>query len=233
MKKLTLIFAILSLFTCISAKAQKQFYLGAGGNFNSVSILFQYHYGEESDISRKFTPGGAINLNLGADWRLFPDDSSNYLGAKMEIGYIMLGQDFEGTENGVEVYRYVDLSYIQIPALFKYTHGKGNIKFYGLVGFQVDFLLSAKQEFSKDDTTNIHDRVRDASFMLRGDVGADIYLAKNLFVNLGISSGYAITDLTTKEYRVKDPETGKYQITHNFYIGLNVGINFRFDLKDK
>lgn len=124
---------VLSLFACTLfsvLQAQTGAHLGVQGGFNSVWILNQNNYGfQELDYSRKF--GFLAGASFGYNFE-------ETIGMQVDLQYVTLGQDYfdlskdfcnidndgDNKPDKVETFRYVDLSYLQIPVMFKYTSAR-------------------------------------------------------------------------------------------------------------
>ena len=242
MKKLfsTVIFFL--LFLSGPLMSQKQLYFGLAGTGLSSVITNQNNYGLVA-MDYKVPFGGSGNLNIGFDF-------NNHVGLKLEIGYTKLGQKY--TDNVTNVIkdsafsRNIKLNYLQVPLLFKYRSG-GNTKLYLMVGPQFNILLSANQDYTLNgalyDTTktnlanqkfvvgqsSIKERFSTLDIMARIDFGVDIALAKNLYLNAGLTLAYGLLDINASDWRIKD-HTGTYHASHNGYGGINVGISYALPL---
>jgi hypothetical protein len=116
-----------------------------------------------------------------------------------------------------------------------------------MAGPQFDFLLSAKQTYYKNDASfndevfnpklnrpvkiaeeTITDRFTSYDIFARLDLGADITIVKNLFINADLFFAYGLTDINATDWRMNN-STGDYNPSHNVAIGFNVGINYCLD----
>jgi hypothetical protein len=161
-----------------------------------------------------------------------------------------LGQRFTdaiGPNKDTTLTRNIKLNYLQIPLMFKYRTTGEVARFYVMAGPQFDFLLSAKQTYYKNDASltdevynpklnkpvkigesTITDRYTSYDIFARLDLGVDITLVKNLFLNAGICFCYGLTDINNTNYR--DPYgSGNYNPSHNIALGFNIGINYCLD----
>ncbi|MCX6268480.1 MAG: outer membrane beta-barrel protein, partial [Bacteroidetes bacterium] len=199
MKK-TLSAAIIALFFLSGPlMSQKQLYFGLAGTGLGSFITNQNNYGLGFEMDYAATFGGSGNVNVGFDF-------NNSLGLKLEIGFAKLGQKYadERTLNDTN-YRYtrnIKLNYLQIPILFKYRSAGEVVRFYAMAGPQFNLLLSASQTYLKNEEvynetiensywstpqkvgeSTITDRFNSLDIMGRLDLGVDITLASNLFLN--------------------------------------------------
>jgi hypothetical protein len=242
MKKIFTIASVILLMAAFSASAQ-QLYFGAQGTGLSTWITNQQNYGRPS-MDYVATFGGGGNITIGYDF-------NKHIGLQLQAGFAKLGQKFKDTQvindTTNEYTRNVKLNYIQLPLLFKYRSSGDVARFYLMAGPQFDFLLSANQSYYKnaiayDDTflnpyTNdweklgeedITNRYTSFDIFARLDLGVDITIVKNLFINTGLSFAYGLTDINADNYRINDSD-GNYNPSHNIAIGFNVGINYALD----
>jgi hypothetical protein len=238
MKKFFSLLIIGLFFTAGTVFSQNQLYFGLGGTAMSTWVTNQNTYGLPYEMDYSMTFGGSGNVNIGYE-------ISKNIGVKLEVGYAKLGQNYKD-QIGDSVYsRNLKLNYLQIPVLFKYRVGGEVAKFYFLVGPQFNFLLSASQKYLRngapEDGTiivnskpevigeeTITDRFESFDIMGRLDVGVDISLMENLFLNAGFTFAYGFTDINASEWRLTYNPNNPYTASHNLYGGFNVGINYRF-----
>lgn len=236
---------IIALLFCTgNLMSQKQLYFGLGGTGLSSFITNQnnYHSGFEMDYAVTF--GAAGNVNIGFDF-------SNHIGLKLEVGFANLGQKYEDTrmeyDTNVRYTRNIQLNYLQIPLLFKFRTGGEVVKFYVMAGPQLNYLLSATQKYLRNDMVDnrpipgsleeigketITDRYNSIDIIGRMDLGVDIQLASNLFLNAGMSMGYGFIDINASDWHYPDSDDN-YNPSHNIYGGLNVGINYTLPIGSK
>ena len=185
----------------------------------------------------KFTPSYAVNLNAGFDF-------SEHWGFKMELGYAALGQKYSDNQYDQPANRTIHLNYFLLPVMLKYRVGSEKAKFYLMAGPQLGMLLSATQIYQRNGVDapvfnnpthgqidvskkEIKDRYTGAAGFVRVDLGVEITPSKHFMIDIGLTSAYSITDLNSLDWRFNDI-SGSYQISHNFYAGLNLGFNYRF-----
>ncbi|MEI7896625.1 MAG: porin family protein [bacterium] len=244
MKK-TFTTVIITMIICTSSlMAQKQLYFGLAGTGLSSTFTNQNNYGQEFEMDYKVTFGGSGNVNIGFDF-------SNHAGLKIEAGYSKLGQNYTDTYKDTVYTRDVQLNYMQLPLMFKFRTG-GKAKFYVMAGPQFNFLLSAKQKYYKQgviDTDSIYnpinnkkikigeetitDRYSSFDVMARLDLGVDILLGKNFFLNVGLTMAYGLLDINASSLRIPDHSSGIYHPSHNIYGGVNFGFNYVLPLGKK
>ncbi len=249
MKKSFIASIIVTLFVFAgSLQAQKQLYFGLAGTGLSSVITNQNNYGLPFEMDYAVTFGGSGNVNVGFDF-------NKNLGLKLEIGFAKLGQKYADTrmENDTN-YKYarnIKLNYLQIPLMFKYQSNGEVARFYFMVGPQFNFLLSAKQVYTKQDLSyddyitvankpvkigeeTITDRFNSFHVMARFDLGVDIHVATNLFLNVGLTMAYGLTDINATDWQNPLKNTDyDYNPSHNIYGGVNFGINYMLPIGGK
>jgi hypothetical protein len=243
MKKIFLLMFFALSFTIGHVVAQKQLYFGLQGGGMNTWITNQNNYGlpdKYPDMDYKTTFGGAFHVNIGFDF-------NKNIGLLLQVGYGKLGQRFTDLINDTTFTRNIKLNYLQIPLMFKYRSNGEVARFYVMAGPQFDFLLSAKQTYYKNDASltdevynpktmkpvkigesTITDRYTSYDIFARLDMGVDISIMKNMFMNAGLTFCYGLTDINSTDWR--DPfNSGKYNPSHNIALGFNVGINYCLD----
>jgi hypothetical protein len=239
-KKITFILVTLMAMQIISrSQDTSYFHIGIGGSLNSVWIMNQNMYGQpEMDYAYKI--GG--NILLAAGYNFNPA-----IGLRLEPSYSWQGQDYDDDQaiDGIAyaTTRDINLHYFQLPLLFRYTPGMKKNKFHLMVGPELAFLLSAKQEYLRDGQTaapfysesegreidpgaeDIKDRYNGVDFLLVADLGADLKLCENWFINIGLRLSYGLTDINAEEWQIENLD-GEYDASKNFTAGLTVGFNW-------
>jgi hypothetical protein len=218
-----------------------EWYFGAGGNFNTAWIIRQNTYGEP-EMKYKITPTYAANVILGFDY-------SEHWGLKMELGYAVLGQKYADSQYSLPAKRTITLDYFLLPVLIKYRTGDEMTKFYIMAGPQFGLLLSANQVYTRNGVDapvfnnpdvgaidvskkDIKDRYTQAAGFIRMDLGIELRPSNHFMMDIGLTGAYAVTDLNNAHWRFHDIHGG-YQISHDFYAGLNVGFMFNTGRKGK
>ena len=223
---------------------QKQIYFGVSGLGLNTWVTNQNNYGLQFEMDYAITIGGGANANIGFDF-------SRNFGLKLEVGFERLGQNYkDDIFNGNTYTRNVSLNYIEVPLLFKYQTSGRVVRFSVLAGPQFNFLMSAKQKYYKngeiyDDyiydkdkkpikvgEETITDRYTSLDVLGRLDLGVDITIVKNLFLNAGLTMAYGFLDINATNLRIPD-HTGSYSASHNILLGVNFGINYAIPLGAK
>jgi hypothetical protein len=237
MKKTKIIFLAAALFAMIPFVSHSQFYFGLSGGALSSVITNQNNYGLP-EMDYKLTFGGQGSVVIGYDF-------TKNLGLNLQVGYQKLGQEYTDNINDTTYSRNVKLNYLQIPLLFKFKTSGDVVRFYLLVGPQLNYLLSASQTYYKNETTpadevynpylnkpikiaeeTITDRYNSIDIFARGDFGVEFTITKGLFANAGLSLGYGFMDINASDWQMND-NSGNYHASHNIFGGLLFGIAYQ------
>ena len=154
---------LLALFTVALAapmlQAQEGIHFGFHGQMNSIWVINQNNY-EYSQMDYEYKYGILGGANFGYNW------DENF-GLQVEFNYAQMGQDYSDIikdfgpvqdptkpdlKEKVLTYRYVDLTYLQVPVLFKYMEGdsKSAVKYQMAGGLQFGLLMNADQYYTAD-----------------------------------------------------------------------------------
>lgn len=240
MKKLLLLLSFAAMIG--TANAQKGaidvtgMHIGLQGGFNSVWILNQNNYGfQELEYARSF--GYSTGLALGYNFK-------NNMGVQVDINYATMGQDYfdiskdfsnidvngDNKAEKVETYRYIDLSYVQIPIQFRYQSvrtKKQIISFHAMAGPSLGFLAGADMYYEADTAYNgtlvvipgdtidymvpefaqtAGPESADAYFSgfdlgFNLAIGADIYVTEQLYITPAAKFYYGLSDINSAPTR--------------------------------
>jgi len=258
MKKIILLCSFILLIGIQVSNAQKgkEVIFGLGGAFTSTWIVNQNFYGEpELDYAPK--TGYAISLNLGYDFTEKIGVATE-LQYSMQGQKYSGKQKWTGSEVTPVIYdfnpvdRNIKLAYFNLPIFFKYRFGTGNTRFRFMAGPQFGFLMDATQEFDRTSTngvptstsvldkngvrfdvtdSNIKDRIENMDISIAVDVGADISLSDQFYVNAGLRLNYGFKDLNTDPYQIQKHDGTDYAPSNNLWGGVYFGINYRLDVQ--
>ena len=203
MKKILAI-AVIVITSLSSAQAQEGIRLGAKGSFFST-WLFNKNVSDQNaslDYASSFSPTFGVQAIF-----MFKET----YGINAEIIYASHKQKYDGYFGNEDntFTNEINLSYIDIPILFRVSSPKGP---YFEIGPQVSLLMGAKETFelANSSASNYSDKdVKDdfAGFGVAGVLGfgIDIKLTDMINLTTGLRFGYMFTDATT-EYT--EAETG-------------------------
>jgi hypothetical protein len=128
----------------IGIQKKKSPYIGVAGALNLKVIANQNNYGY-NELDYAFAPGYYGGFVFGVD-------VGNRFALQIEFNFANAGQSYKDVISGNENEKEVDLSYFQIPILYKRFMGQNDIysefdglleNFYWLGGIQLGFLNSA------------------------------------------------------------------------------------------
>jgi len=207
-----------------------QFFLGLQGALNLASIFNQNTRGAYGARELPYRPtlgyAGAVRLGYTYKHRY-----------GVETGFIFhskQGQHYEGNIGAALAARQVDLSYMQIPLVLRYTFGNKFTKktpapwVIGL-GAQFGFLTAASETFEGNEApfdaafTPVADYTQ---FIAPMEVAAvmsldkEIYLNRFMFVGVGLRASFS-SDINAEGHAVNDG----YGKSHNFIFGFTVSFN--------
>jgi len=244
--KRSILFLSLVLFIGQLAYAQKGVHLGVEGAFNSVWIVNQNNYGtldrfsdplvRKSELAYKYKFG----YHVGAQ---FLYNFGKSLGLQVETFYYKGGQNYEDNmQEGpgrINVKRFVDLSYVQIPISFKYIAGKRTrVKFYTNLGLQFGFLVSRNEKVLMNNVLkvdssglSVEEKFKNFDIGIQFGLGTHIYCTEHIYFSLGFSSYYGLRDLNGAAINDLDwfsKNDVQYQRSHNFRAGLQIGLHYSF-----
>lgn len=139
MKKIILSLVLLAAITVVNAQVR----VGVKAGLNLANITGSDANGFKTHAN--FHVGGLVNIPVSGGFSVQPELIYSGQGAK---------EEFEG-ESGK-----VNLSYINIPVLAKYTFNGG---FYAETGPQLGFLVSAKEKIG-GQSQDIKDQIKSSDF---------------------------------------------------------------------
>lgn len=269
MKKILTLMCFSAVIGTVSA--QQGLHFGAQGGFNSVWIMNQNNYGfQELDYTRTF--GYLAGASFGYNW-------DQTIGFQVDLNYVKVGQHYfdvskdfcnidangDNKPEKVDTYRYVDLNYIQLPIMFKYTSPRSKkqvVSVHILAGPTLGILAGADMYYEADTLALYNDEVQlilgdSIDYMVpefaqtaateaasdyfskidigfQAEIGADIYVNKNLYISPGLRVYGGLTDINSKPTRERRPdlETVSYEgASRNIYGGLTLGIHYMLPSK--
>jgi hypothetical protein len=235
MKKYTLsLIAIFMLMLSLNLEAQQvnSFWLNGVTGLNSNWILNQNAYGNPEMAyapSFGFTGGVGASYFISKKWAL----NGSVLLSR-------LGQKYSDEQAGAKAERKVKLNYIEVPLLFmrKISFMKYPTWISAGPGFLV--LLNAKQEYTREDggynlpnpdgmtEGDITERFNPLDIALNVSLTRmyDLNYFKSIMLLVSANSSFGLLDINSAEWQI--PNTHNvYAASHNFYIGIKVGLMFK------
>jgi hypothetical protein len=206
----------------VPAMAQKGFHVGAVGGGGLTFIVNGNDYSESRyDPFPKFGYMGGIAVGQNV---------TDHFGLQIEALYARQGQHFEGRDDQINSRVVVNMDYINIPTLLKYSGGNYNTRFVLMVGPQWGFLTNAfvKQKFDgqpavRYDVTNRF-RPFDISAVL--ELGSEFTLKNNFYMSTGVRFNYSLRDVNAEPWR--NAASSKIEDrASNLNALLNVGLHYQ------
>jgi len=204
MKRIISIVAIMA-FVFTASFAQVNYGVKGGLSFYSA---------EASEEGISFDYDAKLGLGLGGFVRL---DLSEKFQLQPELMYLQKNAELEGSMSVYSWKSKIKLDYLSIPIMAKYYITEG-LNIYA--GPQIEFLLSAKDEWEENDDGDISSGEDDIKKDLKGmNFGLGFGAGYELANGLGFEARYVI-DLTdqndSSDIDMKDAEIK----TKGFYFGL-------------
>lgn len=233
--------------------SQNNFHVGVAGGPTGIFILKQNNYGilqedefnepivRQSELAYLSYFGYTLEVNGGYLFNQKYSTKPAKYGIESALIFSKQGQHYEdfmfersAPGGRKQVNRNVDLSYLQIPVLFKYYGGNNRHKFYAAAGPQIGFLLMAKEELfiegvEKNYGITEKDRFRSFDWGLAMNVGYEYHINEKWYVHAGLHSYIGIIDLNGKFIRDLgwfSKNDTSYRKSRNFRAGLNVGVSY-------
>lgn len=235
---LVIVFILLSAFASNAQEVNSK-WLSTVGGLNSNWIIYQNAYGNpEIEYSTTFglTGGMGFNYFISDNWGV----SATFLGSK-------LGQNYAGVQSGGDAERKVRLTYIEIPFLLMRKMPYATNPTWISFGPDIMVLIKAQQEYKRTGSEPLP-LLPNPEGMKMGDVrerfnNTDVALtfalnkmyeldgSDNVMLLFALNTSFGLTDINNIEWRIPQID-GTYSGSHNFYIGLKVGLMFKVS-KDK
>jgi len=234
MKKyiLTLTLLLILIFSInVMAQRPRSIWISGTAGMNSNWILNQNAYGnQEMEYATSFSPTGGIGMMY------FKDREWGFSG---NVYMSKLGQNYSGYQAGSPAIRKVKLYYIEVPLMFMRQIPDVNYPTWISAGPDIMILFKSKQEYSRNGGSDLPN----PDGMAEGDVTErfkPVDVALNVSVNrmvelnysrsymflFSINSSFGLLDINSSKYQL--PNTHDiYSASHNFYIGVKVGLMFR------
>lgn len=240
MKNLHAVFFIVVIFACpIFTLGQKNntSWIKADFGANNTWILNQNMYGN---------PELPYTVTIGYAGELSYQHFFNEYGYSVGLGIADLGQNYEGEMAGANAQRKVNLTYLELPVMGLYNLGGKRQQIWLSAGPQLMFLLSAKQNFSRtgervipdpellsQGTVDVSNRFKPVDIMLAFRVTNFFPIklhnvipyrpSENFMWSLSLDGAFGLSDINQKQYQISNIHN-VYSGSHNFYLGIRIGI---------
>ena len=225
-------YLFLTFLGLMPASTQADGNIGVGvtlGGINSL-VLNQYNYGNK-ELAYTFDPGLLVG---GMAYYGFTPASS----VQLEVKYASMGQYYVGSvqaKDGADIYRNLDLNYLQVPLLYRYTTStKSKFRFRALGGPTLGFLLSASDVYVNSDKSEVSRNVPDAlprfspfDFGLTAELGGEWSVVPRVIFSLGLRAYTGLTNINKyDEEWINFNRPRSDEKSQNAYVGIDAGIHY-------
>jgi hypothetical protein len=231
MKKLLLfILLILSVSFTLMAQQAKSLWLDMRAGINTSFIINQNAYGNgELDYATTFgfTAGPGASYFLSEKW-----------GVNTSLTWAKIGQNYSGLQSSGNADRKIRLNYLELPLLAMNKIAWAKQPTWIAFGPELMFLISAKQDYQREDggplpneismvegITNVKDRFNPVDLALNITLCKiyDLYENSKFRLLVTANMAYGLTDMNSKNWHTTNLQN-KYAGSHNFYMGIKIGL---------
>lgn len=221
---------LLFLLSFTGLLAQEGFYIGGSLTPSSSLILNQNAWNQTNDpqpeLEYRFTVSFKPALQIG--YHIKPK-----LSLQTEVGYIRLGQRYEGQQFDLPTTRSVRMDYIQVPLFIKYTSVAPVVRFHFMAGPQVGFLLHAREDLHRDNSPayiyedkEVTSRFKKVDFGVALQIGADIPINDHLMFVAGLRLYTSVLDINEENWQLPNYDRNVYEKSFNSYAGINLALQY-------
>jgi len=199
------------------ASAQKGFNAGINGGYFASGMLDKVKFGEVP-YNLKWKSGPSLGLAMGYNF-------TDYFGIAVEGNYIDLGGNFDYMQNNVKTNRSFDLTYYQIPVMFKFSGGNFPDRFSSMIGPAFGFLSRARTDGNMVENNGASFKNSDLGILL--SAGADLMLVQHVYVNISARFYWGLGTVNNDPQLIRGV-SGDNDKLMNAYVGLSLGIHNLF-----
>lgn len=221
---------LITVLIAFNLSAQEGFYFGGSITPSSSLILNQNAWNEPTDpqpeLEYRFTVTARPAISLG--YHIKPKFS-----IETEVGYIKLGQRYEGQQFDLPTTRKVRMDYIQWPIFFKYTSVAPVVRFHFMAGPQLGFLLHASEDKNREgspayiyEDKDVTSRFNKLDVGVTLQIGADIPVTDKLMLIAGLRLYTSVIDINEERWQLPNFERDVYEKSFNSYAGVNLGLQY-------
>ena len=228
--------SIIPLFT-LGQQINRTSWISGDFGVNNTWILNQNMYGNQE---LPYSPKVGFSGGLGFTYLSYTN------GYSTGLRIANLGQSYSGSMAGVNAKRKVNLTYLQLPVMAMHQMS-GRFKTTWLeFGPQFMYLLSAHQDFSRNDGrpivdlqtmseghVNVKNRFNPFDVMLKVGL-TNMFTStskyklpyrptEKLIWTLSLDGAIGLTDINQKQFQTENTHH-IYGTSHNFYVGIRIGI---------
>lgn len=223
MKKITLSFlTILTLISYSYGQKMRGWHLGGSAMLQVPIIFNQNTYGD---------PEYEYAADLHSAWGISAAyNFKRSFGFQTGIYYSFIGQTYEDIDYlNRDIYREVDLDYIQIPVLAKYNTKLTDVRFYSVLGPQFGLLTKADIRYTIDGvdkgTPDAKERFSNFDMGIVLGTGMQYDISENLYISAGLRFYVGLMDINAKEWRTPNLDN-VYDPSLNGYGGVRVALYY-------
>jgi len=237
MKKYILSLAIffsISFTVKVQAQQRGSMWVNVISGVNNTWIINQNAYGnQEVEYSSAFGLTGGVGMSYfyNRHWGF----NGSVLASK-------LGQNYKGYQAGAVAERDVKLLYLEMPLLI--MRNVPGMLYPTWISFGPDILmlLNAEQKYNRDGGSNLpnpegmyqgdtKDRFKpiDVAFNLSLNRMYTLNYSRKLMLLLSLNSAVGLTDINKTAWQIPNKHD-VYGRSHNFYIGVKVGLMYKMKM---
>lgn len=218
--------------------------INVGGTaFTGLSLIAEQNNYGAPEMTFQPTPSYSGGILANVNWY-------ENLGLQLEINYAFQGQKYFDIQGQKETEKEINLNYVQIPIMFKYTFTDYTISqkapnLYFVVGPQFGLLQSASLKYTRDGTevgfTEYHaevinplnerhpeyttdlDLFNNFELSLTSGFGAAFEITNELTLTAESRLNWGISDINARDWRFPDLRNN-YTASHNYVWGLKIGL---------
>jgi len=223
--------------TIANAQVPKSKWINVIAGINSPLMICQNAYGNpefEYFPTLGLTGGAGMSYFINTEWGV----NGSLLATKM-------GQNYKGVQSGGDAERKVKLFYLEVPLSVMKKVLIINKPVWLSWGPDFFFLLNAKQEYQRtggnplpneegmaEDEVNERYKPLDVSLNLAVSQFYKLNEAGTNMLLISFNTSFGLTDINSSEYKTPQPD-GTYSGSHNYYMGIKVGLMLNTSRKDK
>jgi len=241
---------MVAVMMTLGTQAQASYEVGGNISINSSWIINQNSYEilekvcSQDPLIAGSEPGYGITLGYSIGG-LATYNSGSFWMAQIEANYTKAGQNYKESwganacEHDLSDFkRKFTLHYLQVPMLIRFRpQNRRKVKGYAEAGVQLGVLIGAREKITLSgqeppgvEFTPAKEKVKTLDFGLVIGGGADITVAKNIYISVGLRSYFGFLDLNNGDSAAFVSSNDiSYQKSRNFNVGANVGVHYVFD----
>ncbi len=234
MKKLTIIIILLFMFLnsiLVNAQEKKSLWLNLTSGLNSIWIINQNEYGNpEFEYASSFGLTGGMGLTYFY---------KRHWGLNASLMVSKLGQNYSGVQAGGDTDRKIKLLYLEIPLMVMKDIPGQQYPTWISFGPDVLILLNAEQQYTRTGgyplpnpdgmiDGNVKNRYSPIDVALSFSVNRmyNLDYFRKMMLLFSMNGALGLTDINSKDWQIPNTHN-EYKGSHNFYIGIKVGIMFK------